>query len=198
MLLSLLLAPLLALPAHAAPAPNPDLMDLWPTRLVPTGTEPTTMVYTFNFPFPTTVTQVWNAPAATATGTGVASGTGTASSAKGTVSGTAMAANAAGGSGGALPFNPLDPNAMTGAIAAAFQTQADLLLKEVKKQTITIVCAILFGTLGGLALLGGLIWCLRRRRRKNKKAKMVTTRAHVRLDSASDIAISEKDRHAAV
>ncbi|BEJ13387.1 hypothetical protein CspHIS471_0305610 [Cutaneotrichosporon sp. HIS471] len=180
MLFSLVLAPLFALPALAAP--NPDLMDLWPTRLVPTGTEPTTMTYAFNFPFPTTVTKVWNAPAATGTGA---------------TSGTAMAANAATGGSG-LPFNPLDPNAMTAALAAAMQQQADALLEQVKKQTITIVCAILFSTLGGIALLGGLIWCLCRRR-KNKKARMVPVgRTHVRLDSASDIVVSEKERHVSV
>lgn len=155
MLLSLLLAPLLALPALAVP--NPDLMDLWPTRLVPTGTEPTTMTYAFDFPFPTTVTKVWNAPAADATdatgsgGSGVTSGTALAAAAAAATTGS----GGAGAGGGALPFNPLDPNAMTGALAAAFQQQADALLAEVKKQTITIVCAILFGTLGGIALLGG-------------------------------------------
>ncbi|KLT42867.1 hypothetical protein CC85DRAFT_285215 [Cutaneotrichosporon oleaginosum] len=143
MLISLLIAPLLALRAMAAP--NPDLMDLWPTRLVPTGTEPTTMTYTFAFPFPTTVTRVWNAGVVAApTPTG------------GVTSGTALAANAAAATGGGgLPFNPLDPNAMSGILAAAFRQQADALLAEVKKQTITIVCAILFGTLGGLALIAG-------------------------------------------
>lgn len=139
MLLSTLL---LALPLSlAAPAPNPDLMDFWPTHLIPTGTAETTMTYVFNFPFPTTVTRTWGAAAAAPTGTGAAA------------SGTAMAANAAASptSGGSLWPGILDPGAMAG----AFQAQADALLAEVKKQTITIVCAILFGTLGGLALIGG-------------------------------------------
>jgi hypothetical protein len=107
------------------------------------------MTCEFKFPFPTTVTKVWNGGGVAAAATG------------GVTSGTALAANAAatggggGGGGGSLPFNPLDPNAMSGALAAAFQQQADALLAEVRKQTITIVCAIVFGTLGGLALLGG-------------------------------------------